>query len=82
MDLKSEKSSVPPLNIDELIKAIETKMWTIPSLTEGHLLEFMREVPNSMKGIIEKNFIPFINHDVRIKHDDAYICVVGPNNQN
>lgn len=82
MDFKWEKkSSVPQLNFDKPENALETNMWTIPSLNEEYLRELMRKFPKLLKNIMEKDIIPFIVDNKRIEKDDASIIVIGPNNQ-
>lgn len=60
----------------------EIKMWTIPSLTERHLLDLMVKFPNFMKDVTIKHILPFIsNENDGIELDNASITVLGPNNQ-
>ncbi|CAC5374216.1 unnamed protein product [Mytilus coruscus] len=70
------------LKSDELEHAHETKMWTIPSLTEGHLRDLMEKFPDSMKDIMNKHIIPFMSAEkARFELNNTFINVLGPNNQ-
>ncbi|CAC5374218.1 unnamed protein product [Mytilus coruscus] len=88
MDLNSKKSSATRLNLgsgsnfDKLENANETKMWTIPSLAEGHLRAVMEKFPNLVKDTMTKHIIPFIStKKARIEQDNASINILGPNNK-
>ncbi|CAC5374219.1 unnamed protein product [Mytilus coruscus] len=64
------------------MNACEPKMWTIPSLTEGHLHELMEKFPDFVKEVMKKHIMPFISSEKRrIELDNASISMLGPNNQ-
>lgn len=70
------------LNFNKLKHANETKMWTIPSLTERHLHDLVKKIPDSVKDIIKKHSIPFVSAErARFDINNASISMLGPNNQ-
>lgn len=76
--VQSDKSSIHLVKMN----ACETKMWTIPLLTESYLHELMETFPDSVKNTTKKHILPFISSETRrIELDDASISILGPNNQ-
>lgn len=57
-------------------------MWTIPSLSEGHLHALMDKFPDFVKEVMKKHIMPFISSKNKgIELDNASISILGPKNQ-